>query len=140
VERELVLRLASVLWRLRRATGIESGLFESVIEDSQKKANSTGFHAKTSVRLQISRSAGDYFWGRQTNPPPRREMSPAPILKWISWTASCASPICRLSPLIVSAATNTCCGGKRGKLCLHWSRYGAADDSRADQPFHFGCG
>ena len=27
VERELVLRLASVLWRLRRATNIESGLF-----------------------------------------------------------------------------------------------------------------
>ena len=30
VERELVLRLASVLWRLRRATGIESALFDSV--------------------------------------------------------------------------------------------------------------
>ena len=29
VERELVLRLASVLWRLRRATGIETALFES---------------------------------------------------------------------------------------------------------------
>jgi hypothetical protein len=29
VERELVLRLASLLWRLRRATAIESGLFES---------------------------------------------------------------------------------------------------------------
>jgi hypothetical protein len=28
VERELVLRLASVLWRLRRATTMESGLFE----------------------------------------------------------------------------------------------------------------
>jgi hypothetical protein len=28
VERELVLRLASVLWRLRRATGIETTLFE----------------------------------------------------------------------------------------------------------------
>ena len=28
VERELVLRLASVLWRLRRATAIETGLFE----------------------------------------------------------------------------------------------------------------
>src|SRR5215468_3035401 len=27
VERELVLRLASVLWRLRRATAIETGLF-----------------------------------------------------------------------------------------------------------------
>ena len=31
VERELVLRLASVLWRLRRATGIETSLFESAI-------------------------------------------------------------------------------------------------------------
>src|SRR5215475_6129113 len=29
VERELVLRLASVLWRLRRAIGIETALFES---------------------------------------------------------------------------------------------------------------
>src|SRR5262249_33156790 len=36
VERELVLRLARVLWRLRRATGIESGLFESVIDSSHK--------------------------------------------------------------------------------------------------------
>ena len=29
VERELVLRLASLLWRLRRATTIETGLFEN---------------------------------------------------------------------------------------------------------------
>jgi hypothetical protein len=29
VERELVLRLASILWRLRRATTIETGLFET---------------------------------------------------------------------------------------------------------------
>lgn len=34
VERELVLRLASVLWRLRRATGIETALFESVTAHS----------------------------------------------------------------------------------------------------------
>ena len=34
VERELVLRLASVLWRLRRAIGIESGIFESVTAGS----------------------------------------------------------------------------------------------------------
>jgi hypothetical protein len=32
VERELVLRLASVLWRLRRATGIETALFEAMTE------------------------------------------------------------------------------------------------------------
>ena len=36
VERELVLRLASVLWRLRRAIGIESGIFESVPAGSAK--------------------------------------------------------------------------------------------------------
>src|SRR5262249_21634554 len=36
-----------------------------------------------------------------------------------------------------SAATNTCSGGKRDKLCLRWSRYGAAGDNRAAQPFHF---
>src|SRR5262245_50409548 len=36
VERELVLRLASVLWRLRRATGIETSLLESVIEQSRQ--------------------------------------------------------------------------------------------------------
>jgi hypothetical protein len=37
VERELVLRLASVLWRLRRATGIETALFESATEDFHKR-------------------------------------------------------------------------------------------------------
>jgi hypothetical protein len=31
VERELVLRLASVLWRLRRATSIETGLFKAQV-------------------------------------------------------------------------------------------------------------
>src|ERR1017187_7943617 len=36
VERELVLRLASVLWRLRRATRIETALFESVTADPGK--------------------------------------------------------------------------------------------------------
>jgi len=36
VERELVLRLASILWRLRRATGIETALFESVTTKPEK--------------------------------------------------------------------------------------------------------
>jgi hypothetical protein len=41
VERELVLRLASVLWRLRRATTIETGLFETEAEHLRglKQAN-----------------------------------------------------------------------------------------------------
>ena len=36
VERELVLRLASVLWRLRRATGIETAMFGSVTAEPGK--------------------------------------------------------------------------------------------------------
>src|SRR6266571_8003522 len=35
IERELVLRLASVLWRLRRATAMETGLFEIQAEHLQ---------------------------------------------------------------------------------------------------------
>jgi hypothetical protein len=38
VERELVLRLASVFWRLRRAVGIETALFESMDGQSRKSA------------------------------------------------------------------------------------------------------
>src|SRR5262245_25800181 len=34
VQRELVLRLSSVLWRLRRSTLIETGLFESIAANS----------------------------------------------------------------------------------------------------------
>ena len=36
VERELILRLASLLWRLRRATTIETGLFKSRARDLLK--------------------------------------------------------------------------------------------------------
>jgi hypothetical protein len=39
VERELVLRLASVLWRLRRATGIETALFDSMTEETRIPEN-----------------------------------------------------------------------------------------------------
>jgi hypothetical protein len=39
VERELVLRLASVLWRLRRATGIETALLESATTEPGKLEN-----------------------------------------------------------------------------------------------------
>ena len=35
VERQLVLRLASVLWRLRRATSIETAIFDSTTENAR---------------------------------------------------------------------------------------------------------
>ena len=51
VERELVLRLASVLWRLRRATGIETSLFESVI----KQSNQSEVFTRANADLLLSR-------------------------------------------------------------------------------------
>jgi hypothetical protein len=42
VERELVLRLTSLLWRLRRATTIETGLFESEAEHLSEAGRSRG--------------------------------------------------------------------------------------------------
>ena len=41
VERELVLRLASLLWRLRRATTMETGLFEIQAEHLRRLSAST---------------------------------------------------------------------------------------------------
>jgi hypothetical protein len=52
VERELVLRLASVLWRLRRAIGIESGIFEKEQDDSNSRINPPNM-------VSISLLAGD---------------------------------------------------------------------------------
>src|SRR6516225_1185740 len=53
VERELVLRLASVLWRLRRAIGIESGIFESVTEESTKEDYPQSGGAPATDRLYV---------------------------------------------------------------------------------------
>ncbi len=41
VQRELVLRLASVLWRLRRSTAIESALFEAMAGERPSVASSS---------------------------------------------------------------------------------------------------
>ena len=51
VERELVLRLASVLWRLRRATGIETSLFQTAIKQSSQSEALT----RASADLSLSR-------------------------------------------------------------------------------------
>jgi hypothetical protein len=40
VQRELVLRLASILWRLRRSTAIESALFEAMVGERPSFASS----------------------------------------------------------------------------------------------------
>jgi len=52
VERELALRLASVLWRLRRATGMETAIFDSVTKDSRslfRTIESVNFNSKNAI-------------------------------------------------------------------------------------------
>ena len=54
VERQLVLRLASTLWRLRRATGMETAIFDSATENARslfksKSASAFNFDAKTAL-------------------------------------------------------------------------------------------
>jgi hypothetical protein len=54
VERELVLRLASVLWRLRRATGMETAIFDSVTEDSRSLFQAKPGTSIRNMQLQIA--------------------------------------------------------------------------------------
>jgi hypothetical protein len=55
VQRELVLRLASILWRLRRSTAIESALFEAMAGD---RAGPSKLIAISSCRTAPTASAG----------------------------------------------------------------------------------
>jgi hypothetical protein len=57
VERELVLRLASLLWRLRRATSIETGLFERQLERlSGARETSSGVDPVVAVLERVRRA------------------------------------------------------------------------------------
>ena len=53
VERELVLRLAGLLWRLRRATAIETGLLQihSNIESAEKQGPTTPVHQPVTATI-----------------------------------------------------------------------------------------
>src|ERR1035437_5180495 len=135
VERELVLRLTSVLWRPRRATGIETALFESVTEDTSKHGHRPSRENLAGVADLAERDR--LFLGAVQESDAAEGYELSSEANGISPTASCAWPLCRLSPLIASAVTSICSGGKPARSCLRWSRCGAARDSRADQPFHF---
>ena len=74
VERELILRLASLLWRLRRATSIETALFQVKIEhDSGPQPVS-----ELSPRLRPAWSA--FTWRQPVSGPPMTLASFQPIL------------------------------------------------------------
>jgi hypothetical protein len=54
VERELALRLASILWRLRRATAMETGLFEI---HAERSSHNLGAHQLLSCSQEVTRKA-----------------------------------------------------------------------------------
>jgi hypothetical protein len=60
VERELVLRLASLLWRLRRATTMETGLFE--IQADQMRAFQQSRVMRTVLRDVVNPMFGQAAW------------------------------------------------------------------------------
>jgi hypothetical protein len=68
VERELVLRLASILWRLRRATSMETGLFEIQAEHLREFQKSRELlpDSHEIIRALFQRSPGSALTAPQT--------------------------------------------------------------------------
>ena len=132
VERELVLRLASLLWRLRRATTMETGLFEiqadhlrefrqgrQVNPASREVVYAMFGRPDSSVSIDIARRHK-----RNTKPDPAPGRNPL-ILAILptSRVAFCVSPICPTSRSIASADMKQPCGAKSARSCLpsmHW--------------------
>jgi len=116
VERELVLRLASLLWRLRRATTMETGLFEFQADQLSEFRQARQLHSlleSSSMRCSggLSRPASTAIRHRAVS---RMEQKPCPapcrnlsnlisILPLSLRGAFCVSPICPTMRSIASA-------------------------------------
>ena len=107
VERELVLRLASLLWRLRRATTMETGLFEiqadhlsEVRRDKQRQPKS---REVVYALFQPANTIVDRNQPTRSQPSSRRETlsSLRSLIQLSSRAVSCALPIFPTSRLTV---------------------------------------
>jgi len=94
VERELVLRLASLLWRLRRATGIETALFQSVMQQSAQ-FQSKAISGATANLLRSQVLPPDKSALNSSNPGPAQKKQIAESFLRLNETPS--NPIARLS-------------------------------------------
>ena len=94
VERELVLRLASLLWRLRRATGIETALFQSVMQQSAQFQSKT-ISGATANLLRSQVLPPDKSALNSSNPGPAQKKQIAESFLRLNETPS--NPIARLS-------------------------------------------
>jgi hypothetical protein len=107
VERELVLRLASLLWRLRRATIMETGLFE-IQANHLNGLGSYNLVQPTSGQLIHALSRAP--WSVMTRCP--RALTLSPNTPSTSRDASCAYPIFPITRSIVLADTKRYCGAR----------------------------
>ena len=138
VERELVLRLASLLWRLRRATTMETGLFEIQAE------HLSGLRQARQVHPSLSRSYVYAMFGRadpvsfdrdpasldaEQKPCPTLGRNPS-IPPLTSRVAFCASPIFPTTRSTASADTKQPCGAKPARSCLRSMPWIAANHKK----------
>ena len=107
VERELVLRLASLLWRLRRATTMETGLFEIQADYAREFRRHTQANTQEiiytklgwadSVDADPDRASHDIASGEEAGP----NIAPKSVDAWkpTSRIAFCVWPICPVARL-----------------------------------------
>ena len=128
VERELVLRLASLLWRLRRTTTMETGLFEIQADHLHpfRQARELQPASRELIYALFGRAESDHFDGEAASHPSRtrRKRGPAKprmppnfrsVLTPSSRAAFCVLPIYQTSRSIVSAATKQLFGAKSAR-------------------------
>jgi hypothetical protein len=119
VERELVLRFASLLWRLRRATTMETGLFETqaghLRHYRQNRQALTDSHEVIHAVFRRADSASAVH--NAVSVPHSKMKADVPTVE--SPTVFCVWLICPISPLIGLAAMKQAFGGKPAGSCLH---------------------
>jgi hypothetical protein len=135
VERELVLRLASLLWRLRRATTMETGLFEIQAEHLRgfRRARHV-LPASREVIYSLFRGADSVSYDRiRHRTASQTQRKPFRIPTWIlsyllsirplsSRGAFCALQTCPISRSIAWAAMKQRFGAKPARSCLRSKR------------------
>ena len=140
VERELVLRLASLLWRLRRATTMETGLFEiqadhlsglrqprQVRPDSREVVYALFGRADSGSFDRDPASHGSAY---ETEDVPGSVRNPSKLLSILplsSRVAFCVSPICPTTRSTASADMKQPFGAKPARSCLHLMPWIAAN-------------
>jgi len=132
VERELVLRLVSLLWRLRRATTIETGLFDIQAD------NLSGLRDPRQIRPGSRDLFGRVDSGSSDPDPASHDGEMCPtwsanpprlltILPQSSRVAFYVSPICLTTRSTASADTKQPFGARLARFCLHLMSWVAAN-------------